>query len=220
MKIKTFQSGSSGNLHLLQHGEKKLLIECGLPFAKIKKYLDFDLNVDGCLLSHCHMDHAKSANEIMQAGIDLYCSQETADALKLSGHRLKIVKYNEYFRVNGWYVLPLKTKHALGSMAFMIDIEQTRVLFATDTGSFNYRLNDLTHIMIEANWSDKTASAEYMGGTIGKHMSLKAVLNFLAINNLSRVQEIHLIHLSNRHANADYFKTECQKATGKPVYIG
>jgi Cft2 family RNA processing exonuclease len=220
MKIKTFQSGSSGNLHLLQYGGKKLLIECGLSIAKIKEYLDFDLNIDGCLLSHCHMDHAKSANEIMQAGIDLYCSQETADALKLSGHRLKIVKYNEYFRVNGWYILPLETKHALGSMAFMIDIEQTRVLFATDTGSFNYRLNDLTHIIIEANWSDQTASAEYMGGTIGKHMSLKAVLNFLAINNLSRVQEIHLIHLSNRHADAEYFKTECQKATGKPVYIG
>lgn len=220
MKIKTFQSGSSGNLHLLQYGEKKLLIECGLPIAKIKEYLDFDLNIDGCLLSHCHMDHAKSANEIMEAGIDLYCSQETAEALKLSGHRLKIVKYNEYFRVKGWYVLPLKTKHTPGSMAFMIDIDQTRVLFATDTGEFNYRLNDLTHIMIEANWADQTASAEYMGGTIGKHMSLKAVLNFLSINNLSRVQEIHLIHLSNRHANAEYFKTECQKATGKPVYIG
>jgi hypothetical protein len=105
-------------------------------------------------------------------------------------------------------------------MAFMIDIEQTRVLFATDTGSFNYRLNDLTHIMIECNWSDQTATAEYMGGTIGKHMSLKAVLKFLFINDLSRVQEIHLIHLSNRHADAEFFKTECQKATGKPVYIG
>jgi Cft2 family RNA processing exonuclease len=226
IKIKTFESGSTGNLHLLQYGEKKLLLECGLPIAKIKEYLDFDLNIDGCLLSHCHMDHAESAIKIMEHGIDLYCSQETALVLKLSGHRLKIVRINDYFSISaeklesGWHILPMKTKHVDGSLAFLIDIGQTRTLFATDTGSFKYYLNGLTHLMIECNWSEKTASGEYMGGTIGKHMSLNAVLDFLACNDLSKVQEIHLIHLSQRNANAEYFKTECQKATGKPIYIG
>lgn len=226
IKIKTFESGSSGNLHLLKYGDKKLLLEAGLPITKIKEYLDFDLNLDGCLLSHCHMDHAKAAVEIMEAGIDLYCSQKTADFLKLSGHRLKIVRVNDYFSINanekdpGWHILPMKTNHVDGSLAFLIDIGQTRTLFATDTGSFKYLLNGLTHIMIEANWSDKTFSIEYSGCTIGKHMSLNAVLDFLFLNDLSKVQEIHLIHLSQRNANAEYFKTECQKATGKPIYIG
>jgi phosphoribosyl 1,2-cyclic phosphodiesterase len=52
------------------------------------------------------------------------------------------------------------------------------------------------------------------------HMSLKTALEFLKANDLSKLQEIHILHTSDTNSNAAMFKKEIQKITGKPVYIG
>ena len=51
------------------------------------------------------------------------------------------------------------------------------------------------------------------------HFSLKHAKQMLQANDLSTVREIHLLHLSNENSDHQYFKTEIQKLTGKPVYI-
>jgi hypothetical protein len=38
-------------------------------------------------------------------------------------------------------------------------------------------------------------------------------------NDLSKVQEIWLLHLSDGNSDADRFKREIQELTGKPVYV-
>ena len=43
--------------------------------------------------------------------------------------------------------------------------------------------------------------------------------DFLRANDLSRVKEIHLLHLSDRNSSANCFKKEIQSLTGKPVYV-
>jgi|AntDeeMinimDraft_5_1070356.scaffolds.fasta_scaffold16527_4 phosphoribosyl 1,2-cyclic phosphodiesterase len=43
--------------------------------------------------------------------------------------------------------------------------------------------------------------------------------DFLRANDLSRVKEIHLLHLSDRNSNAERFKREIQEISGKPVYV-
>ena len=42
----------------------------------------------------------------------------------------------------------------------------------------------------------------------------------LKANDLSNLEEIHLIHLSSNNANAEQIKTSIQEVTGVPVYIG
>jgi len=73
MKLKILGTGSSGNCYVLKpENGKSLMIECGLTFANIKKGLDFDLNIEACLLTHEHKsDHAKCPQEIINAGISL-----------------------------------------------------------------------------------------------------------------------------------------------------
>jgi len=45
------------------------------------------------------------------------------------------------------------------------------------------------------------------------------VKKFLQANDLSRVQEIWLLHLSDGNSNSERFKREVKEISGKPVYI-
>lgn len=50
-------------------------------------------------------------------------------------------------------------------------------------------------------------------------MSLETAKEFLRANDLSRVQEIWLLHLSDDNSDAERFKREIQGLTDKPVYV-
>ncbi len=221
INIKSFKSGSAGNLHIIESGKNRLLLECGLPIKKIKEALEFDLNIDACLLSHCHMDHAKSAKGIMDSGIDLICSEETARFLKLSGHRLKKITGKKV--IGPWSISPFPTLHDTpGALGFIIDIEESKILFATDTGSLPYTFPGMTELIVECNHSTESFRPlnKYLDNRIIRtHMSLHNCLDFLDRNDLSKVQEIRLIHLSDRNGDEEYFKREVQKLTGKYVVV-
>ncbi len=221
MKITTFESGSKGNLHLIETDNSRILLECGLSIKRIKEYVPNFTGLDGCLLSHYHGDHSKSAEKLMENGINLYCSFDTADYLKLKSHRLKIIK--TLFTLKGTNIYPFKTNHDTpGSLGFIIDNGSERVLFATDTGSMPYKFPGLTHIMIECNWSESTITTEnefVVNRTKKTHLSLSGCIDFLKMNDLSKVKEIRLIHLSDSNSDPDLFKSEIQKATGKLTII-
>jgi len=54
---------------------------------------------------------------------------------------------------------------------------------------------------------------------ISSHFSLENVKDFLRANDLSKVEEIWLLHLSNDNSDEERFKEEIQKLTGKLVFI-
>ncbi|RUR99291.1 hypothetical protein EFW58_01556 [Bacillus velezensis] len=51
------------------------------------------------------------------------------------------------------------------------------------------------------------------------HFSLENVKKFLMANDLSKVQEIWLLHLSESNSDEKIFKEDIMKLTGKVVYI-
>ena len=51
------------------------------------------------------------------------------------------------------------------------------------------------------------------------HMGLPAVLELLRSTDLSRVREIHLLHLSRGHSDAERFKAEVEGLTGIPTEV-
>jgi len=86
MDIDIFASGSSGNLYRVDDGRTQVLLECGITFARIQKALSFKLSkIDGCLITHEHMDHAKAVKELLLRGTDCYMSKGTAEALEVRG---------------------------------------------------------------------------------------------------------------------------------------
>lgn len=230
MQIEVFASGSSGNAIIVHH-ETPPLLDCGLSFKELQKAANYQLSaLGGCLCSHEHADHSQAAKELLKSGVDVYMSGGTAETLKLSGHRLHIIQAHCEFSIGPWQVLPFETIHeAAEPLGFLLADGTSKILFVTDTRYVPYRFSGLTHILIEANYAEDILGSKRKTGDIelgmkkyivSNHMSLETVKGFLGANDLSRVKEIHLLHLSDRNSDAASFKREVQRLTGKEVYIG
>jgi len=224
MNFFSYHSGSSGNLYQLKSSSGSLLIEAGVTINRIKKALEFKLSdISAALISHHHKDHCKAVSDIARAGIPCYMIAETAKALKFDGHRLNIIEPLKQFEVSGFKVLPFPIQHDVPGVGFLISNGADKLVYATDTFYVRYKFKGLTIIAVECNWSKETLAPGLIPirkqRLYKSHMSLNRVKKFLKANDLSKVREIHLLHLSRENANGDYFKSEVMKATGKPVYV-
>ena len=166
----------------------------------------------------------------MKAGVDVYLSRGTADALKLTSHRAHIIRALQQIQIGSWTILPFEAEHdAAEPLGFLLANQSgDKLLYATDTYYIRYRFKGLTHLMIECNYAadilqanvDKGALPPTMKRRIMRsHLSLEKLKGFLRANNLSKVKEIRLIHLSDGNSDAVRFKREIQELTGKPVII-
>lgn len=232
MKLKTIASGSSGNCYLLEIEDGSLLIEAGIPIKKIKQALRFDFsNIQGCLITHEHGDHSKAIKDIAKLGIDVYSSNGTLQALNCTGYRFIPVAHNKAKTIGDFEVLPFNTEHdAAEPLGFLIKHKNKKILFATDTYYLRYKFNNLTHIAIECNYVRSVMEEGLRNGTIDikrvartmkSHMSLENLIEFLKANDLSKVEEIHLLHLSNDNSSIPIIKEEIRNIyKGKLIIAG
>jgi phosphoribosyl 1,2-cyclic phosphodiesterase len=224
-------SSSKGNCYMIDDGSTKIMLECGLPYREIQKGFNFQMSsIAGCLVSHEHSDHSKSVKDVLKAGIDVYSSEGTFKALNITHHRAKQIKAKEQFQIGTWTILPFETEHDTEeSLGFLLVNRQgEKLLFATDTYYIKYRFQGLNFLMIECNYSLDILNQNIANGSVPKvmkkrllrsHFSLENVKEFLKANDLSKVQEVWLLHLSDSNSNAEQFKREVQELTGKMVYV-
>lgn len=232
MKIQTISTGSKeGNAFLIDDGHTKLLLECGVTIKKIKKALNYNLSsVKGCLITHRHGDHSKGLEGVLKSEIDTYIGKLEKEALGIKHHRFHGIEPLEQFSIGTWTILPFSVEHdteqPLGYL--MQSTTGVKLLFATDTYYIRYFFSGITHMLIECNYSSEKLQANMESGIVpyflGKrimksHLSVENLVAFLRSCDLSKLQEIRLIHLSDTNSNADLFKDEIQKVTGIPVYI-
>ncbi len=234
MKLKVIGTGSKGNCYLLENDNEALIIECGVNISAIKQALNFNVSkVVGCIVTHEHMDHAKSINELTKAGINVYASKGTFDALNIESgfnKRAKPTFKKDSFKIGNFKVLVFDVKHdAAEPCGFLINHQETgNVLFLTDTIYCGYTFKNLNNIIIEANYSKKIIDAKVSEGAspqflrnriLKSHMSLETCIETLKANDLSAVNNIVLIHLSDTNSNEVDFKKSVEQATGKTVTV-
>lgn len=231
MRLRILGSDSSGNCYIFENKTQALIVECGVPFPEIKRALDWDISkVVGALISHEHKDHCKSAEEVALAGIKIYCSSGTSSTLKISPHRLMVMKnLNKYF-IGQFSVMPFDVKHdAKEPFGFMINHPSCgNVLFITDSYYVPHTFKNLNQVIVEANYSKEIVAKRLEAGSIhGKvrdrviesHMSIETCKDLLKANDLSQVNNIILIHLSDGNSNAADFKRQVEDLTGKKVHV-
>ncbi|MDT3426107.1 phosphoribosyl 1,2-cyclic phosphodiesterase [Paenibacillus forsythiae] len=134
--IQCLGSSSAGNAYRITDGQTALLLEAGFPYKAIQRALQFHMSeIAGCLITHEHGDHSRAAADIMRAGIPVYTSRGTAEALKLSGHRLRPVTALETFTVGSWTILPFGVEHdAAEPLGFLLaDQDGDKLVFLTDS---------------------------------------------------------------------------------------
>jgi phosphoribosyl 1,2-cyclic phosphodiesterase len=231
INIQVIGSGSKGNAYLLDDGNTKILLECGVTFKELQIATEFQMSkVAGSVLTHSHLDHCKGIKDILKAGIDVFTSQGTIDELGIEHNRLKAVEVKKPFKIGTFQVMAFDVQHDTSSPFGFLIMTQAgdKLLFATDTYYIRYKFPGLTHILLETNYSEDIINRNVDLGRCApslrkrirqSHMSLETALEFFKVNDLSKVEEIYLIHLSDSNSDEQLFKKEVQKATGKPVFI-
>ncbi len=233
MTLHIINSNSSGNCYVLtDNNMQMLLIECGVRIDKIKKAIRFKpANVAGCILSHEHGDHAKSIKGLLALGINVWASAGTHTACGTASHyrAMKLVSGKSQ-QIGSYEVIGFDVKHDVAEpFGFLIRHKECgTTLFLTDTYYSEYSFRGLNNIMIEANYSQDIIEERVNRGdnpaflrdrVIQSHMSLQTCLKTLAANDLSSVNNIVLIHLSDGNSNEALFKKEVERQTGKTVTV-
>lgn len=234
LEIKAIASGSKGNAYLLDDGAgHKLLLECGVPFQALLKALDFNLiQLSGCLLTHEHKDHSKAVKDLLKHSVRVYTSKGTAKALGIDDHwNCKAVpELMETAVDEAWTFVPIKAEHdAAEPFIYLIKIRfaNEHILFATDTYFIRYKMpEDLTHILIEANYSMEHLNENIADGVVDagrkkrilrSHMNLDTLKEFFQANRFPALQAVYLIHMSNDNAEEERMVKEVEELTGVPV---
>lgn len=235
LDIHCLASGSSGNSYAIDDGESVLLLEAGINIKKmLQGYYNMLDRVAGCLITHEHNDHAISTAKLHDSGFTIYASKGTLENIKgvnYSDYGYVPVTAGKQFSVGSYIVMPWQAQHDCAEpLGYLIYSTTTKdkLLFATDTCYIPNRFVNLNYIMVECNYSEKILKENQLTGAINgtlakrlkqSHFSLENVKNFLKSNDLSRTEEIYLLHLSSKNADSKLFKDEIQRLTGKLVKV-
>jgi phosphoribosyl 1,2-cyclic phosphodiesterase len=232
MTLKIVNSNSQGNAYILEasNGEV-LLIECGLRFDLIKQALNYEISrIVGCLVTHSHGDHCKAVGDVLKAGIKVWATAAEHKAMGTEAHHNAMVSQYAPFKVGSFDVVAFKVVHDTPEpVGYLIRHEECgTVLFLTDTVYSPYRFNGLINVIVEANYCQTILDRRLADGenpkflhdrVIQSHMSIAHCKDLLMANDLSQVNNIVLIHLSDSNSDAARFKREVQEVTGKTVHI-
>lgn len=145
MEIKCLGQGSSGNCWVLCHGNEKLIIDAGIPVKEILRGVDYDLaNISGAVVTHCHTDHAKSANDLEKYGLEVFRPYESIGKLQRTFGSFDIKAFSVEHDGTPCY-------------GFLITVDGKKLLYITDFELCKYRFltSKVNHLIVECNYQEK-----------------------------------------------------------------
>lgn len=227
MKLTVLGSSSSGNCYVIQSEDEALILEAGISLLEVKSVLNYDTTkVAGVLCTHSHGDHSKYAKEFEDC-FPFYTHKSVIVERRLQ--RAKVIEAEKGFIVGKFKVYPFEAYHDVPCLGFLIYHDKFgSLMFLTDSYKCNYTFENLNHIMIECNYTDRLIDENveigllhpYVGRRTKKtHMSLETCKLALKNQNLEKVHNILLIHLSSQNSDPNMFYDVIAKATGKPIKI-
>lgn len=239
MKIQVLGTGSSGNCYKVEIGTATLLLECGLPYKVIQRKLNFKVSdIDACLVTHEHMDHAKAIKDLIKTGVDCYMTKGTAEALGVSGHRVNTFykspnrqwQYN-FKIIRDLIILPFEAVHDVAEpVSYYIKSKKSdeSLVFVTDTAYLKYKIPDCDCLMIECNYVKENLDKSARFGNINlalrnrivkNHLSLENLVEALKASDLKSCKKIYVLHLSDSNSDEALIKKTIQETTGIEVVV-
>ena len=227
MRFEALASSSAGNAYVVSDQETRILLECGVSHSKLQKLSGFQLSeFQACLVSHEHKDHAKSVQELIERGMEVYMSQGTAEALETEG--VELIEDKGQFNVGSLDIVPFTTFHdAREPLGFLIKsrVDGDVLAFATDTVNLRYRFPGLNILAIEANYDRNILErCEKMPEKVryritNSHMEIDTLCDYLRSLDLSQCREIHLLHLSDATSHEGHFINKVMRAVPRGIEI-
>lgn len=213
VKIAVVGTGSKGNAYLVQVGDSKLLLDAGVPMAKIRKFNNNRIcDIDAMLVTHAHNDHAQYMQEIMNNGVRLiYCVDE--------------IDCNKFI-VRGEY-----QNHDIECRGYSINFPSKDIMlhYITDTVepivSAEYLRDDRRHYwIIECDYTEETMAYndEHESASVAlrnartreTHLSDKTVIDFFKRDDIP-ADAILFVHKSELNFDGKLFVKEWRSALPK-----
>ena len=216
-KLKILGSGSSGNGYIIEAGGQSLIIELGMPYEDYIVNTDFS-SIVACIVSHRHHDHyrEKVAKKFAKMGVNVFANKDVHDAYTGKDNPIKVIQPAKANFFGDFVVQAIPLSHSVPNFGYLIKHPNFgRLVFATDTNSFNYKFKEINHWLIECNYDpniviDTKLSGDDVKSNYGDHLSKQKCFETLQNNYGVFTKTITLIHLSDSNSNAAAFKQELQ----------
>lgn len=236
MEIKVLASGSSGNCSYINDGKTSLLLDAGIPVAKIRIGTDFRLGaVSGVLITHRHGDHAKSVPHLLHIGLNVYAHDDVFSAtVPDNPYNARVICFDGDsplpFTIGTFSVTPFAVHHDVPNFGFYIHSTATgeNLVYFTDTFYLTHTFPALNYLLAECNYdpealdrniADERLAPEFKKRLVRSHMSIDTLLEMLKANDLSHMKQIYLMHLSDNNSRAEEFRRRVQAVAGCEVYL-
>ncbi len=242
MTFSPIASSSDGNAYVVSSDNlPRLLIDAGVRFPVIQEALGFQVTaLAGCLISHGHNDHCAAVPELLRAGVNVYAPkgfwQKFRHGIWQDHHRANYLKDQHEEKIGPWTIKPFEVPHDPGveTFGFLVSDGKKKLLYLTDAAWSPHRFVGLTHIVIEANWSEEKLRENSRAGRVhgaqfrhigAGHQSIDRVERFFERmeevdpDYRKTLEEVWLIHLSDQNSDEADFKERIQRITGCPVYV-
>lgn len=213
VKIAVIGTGSKGNAYLVQVGDSKLLLDAGMPAAKVRKFNNNKIaDIDAFFVTHTHDDHCKYIDDYLKMGIRFIYSETPTECEKFT-------------------VYPDLQSHDITCRGYSIDFPNNGIMlhYITDTVapivSAEYLRDDRRHYwIIECDYTEKTmahndkhesASVALLNArTRETHLSDKTVIDFFKREDIPG-DAILFVHKSKLNFDSELFCAEWKKSMPK-----
>ena len=203
MTFKTIETGSGGNAFLLDN----LMIDCGLPYSKIKDHLD---GVKYILLTHIHGDHFnKTAIRKIAANhehIVFVCCEWLLSDLSniIDGCRIMEFSVGTVYHFDGFKISPVLAYHDVPNCGYRIMKDGWKHLHITDTSTLEgITAYGYDSASIECNHHRGKAlelieqakdygEFSHLPGAINSHLSVEEVIEFCKVNKIKKLYPVHV----------------------------
>lgn len=184
VKIAVVGTGSTGNAYLVTVGDSKILLDAGMPAAKVRKFNNNKLcDIDAFLVTHTHKDHSEYIDEYIKMGVRFIYSETPIDCEK-------------------FIVYPDMQFHDVPCRGYSIDFPKSGIMlhYVTDTAAISisdeylHKANRLHYWIVECDYCEETMDYNAQNESYVVRM---------------RNMRTRDTHLSDRRV-VDYFKQEYQ----------
>lgn len=214
MFIKVLSTGSVGNAYVLEDNGKLFLLDAGIPIADIKRGINYKVaDLVGFMITHCHLDHAKSEQKLKNMGIKCFAPYHDENPIQI-------------FKVDGFALksFPLEHDGTPNCGCYIRTPSGEKIIYATDFEYIGHRFTKLriNHFLIECNHMDDVSEEDNEGKyfhVLKGHSSISVVKEFLRVNQTDALKNVILCHLSSDNADPDEMVRQVQEVVGSSVRV-
>ncbi|KRE33446.1 hypothetical protein ASG85_14360 [Paenibacillus sp. Soil724D2] len=203
MDHKIISTGSKGNCVIIDN----VMIDCGVPFAKIKEHL---YSVSTLLLTHIHSDHIKESTlkniVILFPHIKIFGNYEVCQVF--SEYPINCINEGVPFEDDGIDFTPFKAIHDVLTYGYTwVNAEGESIIYVTDTADLrNAPVQTYDHFFIESNHDEKKIDGMKFDTRFGynvyagakRHLSTQKCKLFFYLNRRSSDSTLTELHMSSR----------------------